>query len=131
MNATSGNISPNPEGSNEDDKEIAQESKSMSRLGCSNVHHSNLSRNVSNQMEEDKDESKEEIKEYISDDEEEEYEEVDDDEEDIKSPMPNINPNSEMSLEEARYALQHIKNEASSSSSINEENKKILKPPYR
>ena len=73
------------------------------------------------------------IKEYISedDDEEEEYEEVDEEDEDIKLPMQNITPNSEMSLEEARYALQHIKNEASSSSTINEDNKKISKPPYR
>ena len=72
------------------------------------------------------------MKEYISeDDEEEEYEEVDDEDEDIKLPMQNINPNAEMSLEEARYALQHIKNEASSSSTINEDSKKISKPPYR
>ena len=73
------------------------------------------------------------MKEYVSEDEEEEeeYEEVDEEEEDIKLPMPNTNPNAEMSLEEARYALQHIKNEASSSSTINEDNKKISKPPYR
>ena len=71
------------------------------------------------------------MKEFISDDEEEEYEEVDDEEEDIKQPIQNINPNGEMSLEETRHALQHIKNEAASSSSVDEEAKKSLKPPYR
>ena len=82
-------------------------------------------------MEQDSPTKRENMKEFISDDEEEEYEEVDEEEEDIKLPMQNINPNGEMSLEEARHALQHIKNEASSSSSVDEEAKKTLKPPYR
>ena len=82
-------------------------------------------------MEGDVPRKKDDINEYNSDDEEEEYEEVDEEEDDIKLPIPNINPNAEMSIEEARCALQHIKNEASSSSSMDEENKKTLKPPYR
>ena len=132
LNATSGNISPNPDGYAEDDKDISKVSKPKSDQGPSNVHLSSSSETVTHKMNDGNHKIKEDMKEYISEDEEEEeYEEVDDEDEDIKLPLQNINPNAEMSLEEARYALQHIKNEASSSSTINEDNKKISKPPYR
>ena len=132
LNATSGNISPNPDGYVEDDKDITKVSKPKSEQGPSNAPLSDSSETVLNKIKDSDHETKEGMKEYISEDEEEEeYEEVDEEEEDIKLPVQNINPNAEMSLEEARYALQHIKNEASSSSTINEDNKKISKPPYR
>ena len=131
LNATSGNISPNPDGYAEDDKDISKVSKPKSDQGPSNVPLSGSSETVTHKMNDGDHKIKEDMKEYISEDEEEEYEEVDDEDEDIKLPLQNINPNAEMSLEEARYALQHIKNGASSSSTINEDNKKISKPPYR
>ena len=67
------------------------------------------------------------MEEYISEDEEEEEEDVDDEDEEIKLAVHGGNLSADMSLEEARYALQHIKNEAT----IDEANKKSSKPPYR
>ena len=59
--------------------------------------------------------------------EEEEEEEVDEEDEETKVPIQGGTSTVDMSLEEARYTLQHIKNE----SSVDEDDKKILKPPYR
>ena len=60
--------------------------------------------------------------------EEEEYEEAEDDvEHDLHISLQGSNSKSDMSLEEARYTLQHIKSEAL----IDEDSKKSMKPPYR
>ena len=72
-------------------------------------------------------ENKEDISEEDEEEEEEEEEEVDEEDEETKVPMQGGTSTVDMSLEEARYTLQHIKNEAS----VDEDDKKILKPPYR
>ena len=59
---------------------------------------------------------------------EEEDEEAEEDEEnDLHISLQGISSKSDMSLEEARYTLQHIKSEAL----IDEDSKKSIKPPYR
>mgnify|MGYP006888875908 CR=1 FL=1 len=51
----------------------------------------------------------------------------DDEENELHISMQGSSSKSDMSLEEARYTLQHIKSEAL----IDEDSKKSIKPPYR
>ena len=82
LNATSGNISPNPDGYAEDDKDSSKVSKTKSDQGPSNVPLSGSSETVTHKMNDGDHKIKEDMKEYISEDEEEEeYEEVDDEDE--------------------------------------------------
>ena len=62
-----------------------------------------------------------------SSEEEEEDEAEDEEENDIHISLQGSSSKSDMSLEEARYTLQHIKSEAL----IDEDSKKSIKPPYR
>ena len=124
MNATSGNISPNPEpcpcdvqGSREEPK-----SKDTSQAG-------NLQNNENVVYMRDKQTGEEgRHNECNSSEEEEEDEEAEDEEEhDLHISLQGSSSKSDMSLEEARYTLEHIKSEAL----IDEDSKKSMKPPYR
>ena len=62
-----------------------------------------------------------------SSEEKEDNEAEDVEENDLHISLQGSSSKSDMSLEEARYTLQHIKNEAL----IDEDSKKSIKPPYR
>ena len=129
LNATSGNISPNPETGPEDIQGSCQAAKLKDKQECSALTLKSSTDSVACKMELEDNGEKEETKEDISeeDEEEEEEEDVDEEDEENKVAMQGGTSTADMSLEEARYTLQHIKNEASS----DEDSKKILKPPYR
>ena len=125
MNATSGNISPNPDPCPCDVQGIGQETKSTDTCQAANLQNNdndNLVYMRDKQTGEDGGHN-----ECNSSEEEEDEEAEDDEEHDLHISLQGSSSKSDMSLEEARYTLQHIKSEAL----IDEDSKKSMKPPYR
>ena len=123
MNATSGNISPNPDPCPCDVQGTTEEpkSKDTSQAG-------NLQNNENVVYMRDKQTGEEDCHNECNSSEEEDDEEAEDDEEhELHISLQGSSSKSDMSLEEARYTLQHIKSEAL----IDEDSKKSMKPPYR
>ena len=126
MNATSGDISPNPEGCVSDYEVSDRGHKSKHGAQQDHLHHVNSISNHTSKKEGNEVGDREGMKEGISGDEEEE-EDMDEEDVDTNLSMMGVNSIVDMSLEDAKYALKHIENEKST----NESTKKCLKPPYR
>ena len=127
MNATSGNISPNPDPCPCDVQGTSQETKSKDTCQAANLQNNNHDNENLIYMR-DKQTGEEGRHNECNSSEEEEDEEAEDDEEpDLHISLQGCSSKSDMSLEEARYTLQHIKSEAL----IDEDSKKSMKPPYR
>ena len=123
MNATSGNISPNPEPCPCDVQGTNQDPKSRDTSETANLQNNE---NVGYMR--DKETGEEDGHDECNSSEEEDDEEAEDYEErELHIPLQGSSSKSDMSLEEARYTLQHIKSEAL----IDEDSKKTMKPPYR
>lgn len=126
MNATSGNISPNPEGCAGDHQESCREHKLKDQNQPDDLDSARLVDSDVSRMEEDELVNTEGIKEEVSDEEEDE-EDVEEEDVDVNLSMLGVNTTVGMSLEDARYALKQIEKEKS----MNDSAKKSLKPPYR
>ena len=127
MNATSGNISPNPDPCPCDVQGTGQETKSKYTCQAANLQNNDHDNGNLVYMRDKQTGEEGGHNECNSSEEEEDDEAEDDEEHDLHISLQGSSSKSDMSLEEARYTLQHIKNEAL----IDEDSKKSMKPPYR
>ena len=127
MNATSGNISPNPDPCPSDVQGTSQETKSKDTCQAANLQNNDHDQDNLVYMRDKQTGDEDDHNECNSSEEEEDEEAEDEEEHDLHISLQGISSKSDMSLEEARYTLQHIKSEAL----IDEDSKKSIKPPYR